>query len=110
VLSRLGFFGLTGGAGLRCAADVLDDNECTEGEGESDGREDGGFSLAVLRRGGSCGVPFASKGSGSLRGAVLEATLEDLVTLEDGVTLSTLTQSGSSLGVNGFGDRAGFGT
>jgi hypothetical protein len=37
--NRLGFFGLIGGAGLRLtAADVADDIERTDGEGDSEGR------------------------------------------------------------------------
>lgn len=114
--SRLGFFGLMGGAGLRCtapaAADATDETERTEGDGDSDGRADEErSSFAVPRRGGSCGLPFASKAGGSLRGtAVLEAADEERVTFADDATLSTCTQSGSSLGTNGLGEREGFGT
>jgi hypothetical protein len=67
-------------------------------------------SLCVVsRRGGSWGLPLASKGGGSLRGA-LEATEEDVVTFADDGMLSILTQSGSSLGVKGLAERAGLGT
>jgi hypothetical protein len=72
---------------------------------------DAAFSLAVVRRGGRCGLlPLASKEGGNLRGAVLDATDEDRVTFADEFTLSTLTQSGSSLGANGLGEREGLGT
>jgi hypothetical protein len=38
VPSKLGFLGLMGGAGLRCAAaDVAEDIDSTDGDGESDG-------------------------------------------------------------------------
>jgi hypothetical protein len=56
-----------------------------------------------------------SNGGGSLRvvlaaiDGALDAIDEDRVTLEDEGMLSTLTQSGSSLGVNGFAGRAAFG-
>lgn len=56
VLSRLGFFGLIGGAGLRCAAaDAAEEIDLRDGDGEMSVRTDGGVSSALLvsRRGGS---------------------------------------------------------
>jgi hypothetical protein len=111
LLSKLGFFGLIGGAGFRCAADAaVEEMLLSDGDGDMlVGVDAGASSLFVLRRGGNCGLPFGSDSGGSFRGP-LDMTEDDLVaSAEDGI-LSILIQSGSSLGVNGFAARAGFGT
>ena len=111
LLNKLGFLGLIGGAGFLCdAADVADDIDLRDGDGEMVGlAAAGASSLCVLRLGGNWGLPLTPNGGGSLRGA-LDAVEEERVTSDDDGILSTLTQSGSSLGVNGFPGRARFGT
>lgn len=107
LLSRLGFFGLIGGAGFRCVAEEM---LLRDDEGDMVvGVDAGASSLFAFRRGGSCGLVFSSNGRGNFRGP-LDVTEDDRVTsAEDGI-LSILIQSGSSPGVNGFAARAGFGT
>jgi hypothetical protein len=103
VLRALGFFG-TGGAGLRLMEGVDDiDSDRTEGGGGTE-RAIGEMSICwVGRLGGNFGADSLSPGGGRLRCGGLAETLEGL----DG--WSTLIQSGSSLGANGFGGRFGFG-
>jgi hypothetical protein len=112
----LGFFG-TGGAGLRI---VIDEMDAVDGERltELDGSTDrvsalGGVVSTVERLGGSCGVcsDVIDEGGGNnicrlARGAETEGDLLPL----DGLVLSTLTQSCSSLGMKGLASRFGLGT